>query len=178
MPRASPIQILVSARSLQSSQALTRPRVVRDSKTGPPRAPLDANPTSSKISVWKSRQFHTKDSSRAAVRTFRASERWFPGKSASAITNMASKKGDSERQGRRTDHACSNLHRPSHPFEPQTLLQCPGGRRLDPNQTLQRRTTRIRVERTHVCPNLTPFPQVSGPFHAHTTASTGPHIMN
>ena len=44
-------------------------------------------------------QFHTKDSSRAAVRTFRASERWFPGKSASQNTKMATKRRDSECQG-------------------------------------------------------------------------------
>ena len=89
---------------------------------------------------------HRKDPSRAAVTSLRAVERWFPDKSASQNTNLATKRRDSERQGRRTDHACSNLHRPSHPFEPQTLLSRPGGRRLDPNETLQRRTTRIRVE--------------------------------
>ena len=145
-PEAVPVQFLVSARSLQSSQAFTRPRGVRDSKTGPPRAPLDANPTSSKISVWKSRQFHTKASTRAATRTLGAIERWIPGKSASASTNLSSKKGDSERQGHRSSHACSNLHRPARHFELQTLLSRPGGRRLDPNQTLLRRTTRIYVE--------------------------------
>ena len=76
---AVPVRFLVSVRSLQSPQALTRPRIVRVSKTGPPRAPLDANPTSSKISVWKSRQFHTKDPSRAATRTFETCEVSSPG---------------------------------------------------------------------------------------------------